>query len=158
MSTMRNVTRREVMQLVGTTGTAVVAAAAATAADPAAQKLKTNSEPPVDSRARPDSYGPRELFAVVDMEGNLRRGLHAVSSRRLDVGVYEVIFNRDVRRGVYLATIGGHGYAGSPLAAIAAVMGRATEPRGVTVYTSSLTGDQLDSGFHLLVVCPEGHA
>jgi hypothetical protein len=98
------------------------------------------------------------MFAVVDAEGNLRRGLHVVSTRALEVGVYEVIFRRDVRRGVYLATPGGHGYEGVPLAAAASVMGRASEPGGVLVYTTDLTGAPLATGFHLLVVCPEGYA
>jgi hypothetical protein len=158
MCTMKNFTRREAIQVAGATGSALLAASAVGAAQAQAKRAKINAEPPVHSRATPDSNGARELFAVVDMEGNLRRGLHVTGSKRLDVGVYEVVFNRDVRRGVYLATIGGHGYAGSPLAAIASVMGRATDPRGVLVFTSSLTGDQLDSGFHLLVICPEGYA
>jgi hypothetical protein len=38
------------------------------------------------------------------------------------------------------------------------VIGRATDPRGVLVYMSSLEGDPLACGFHLLVVCPEGFA
>src|SRR5581483_80207 len=102
--------------------------------------------------------GPRELFAVVDWDGNLKRGMHVVSSMRLDLGLYEVIFSRDVRRGVYLVTPGGDGYMGVPLPAAASVSGRATDPRGVLIYMSTLEGDPLASGFHLLVVCPEGFA
>src|SRR5262249_12908054 len=155
---MQNVTRRRAMQLIGTTGAAVLVASPVEAAGPAEKKQKPNSEPSVPSKAQPDSHGPREMFAVVDSEGNLKRGLHAVSSKRLDIGVYEVIFSRDVRRGVYLATPGGHGYAGVPLPGAASVMGRASDPRGVLVYTSDMEGDPLSTGFHLLVVCPEGYA
>jgi len=35
---------------------------------------------------------------------------------------------------------------------------RATEPNGVFVYIVDLTGNPLATGFHLLVVCPEGYA
>ena len=74
------------------------------------------------------------------------------------VAFTRVIFKRDVRRGVYLATAGGHGYAGIPLSAVASVIGRTTNPRAVLVYMSDLQGDPLACGFHLLVVCPEGFA
>jgi len=146
------------VRLVAATGAAALAASAGAAAEPAQAKKKHNSEAPAASRAKPDSYGPRELFAVVDAEGNLKRGLHAVSSRSLGLGVYEVVFARDVRRGVYLATPGGHGYEGLPPAAAASVMGRATDPSGVFVYIVDLTGAPLATGFHLLVFCPEGYA
>jgi hypothetical protein len=146
------------MWLAATAGAGAVTAAAAGAAEGSAARQKPNTEAPVPSAAKPDSHGPREMFAVVDLDGDLKRGLHAVSSRRLDVGVYEVIFARDVRRGVYLATPGGPGYAGIPLTAAASVLGRATDPRGVLVYTVDLTGAPLATGFHLLVVCPEGYA
>jgi hypothetical protein len=98
------------------------------------------------------------LFAVVDWEGKLRRGLHAVSAKRLGLGYYEVVFDRDVRRGAYVATTGGYGYEGVPPSAIANVMGRASNPRAVFVYVSDLTGSPLAAGFHLVVICPEGFA
>jgi hypothetical protein len=155
---MESVSRREAMRLAATAGTAALAGSAALAADPPPKKAKANHEAPVESTAGPESYGARELFAVVDWEGKLKRGLHAVSSKRLGIGYYEVIFDRDVRHGAYLATTGGHGYEGVPLAAIANVMSRANDPRGVFVFVSDLTGAPLAAGFHLLVVCPEGFA
>jgi hypothetical protein len=155
---MKRLNRREALGVVASTGVAALAGAAAAADPPAGKKPKLNPGPAAPGTTKPDSYGPRELFAVVDSEGNLKRGLHAVSSRVLDIGVYEVRFARDVRRGVYLATAGGHGYEGIPLAASVAVMGLAPDPRGVLVYTTDLTGAPLATGFHLLVVCPEGYA
>jgi hypothetical protein len=155
---MKSVSRRQAIRLVGATGAAALAASTAGAAEPPEQKPKANNEPAVPSKARAESKGPRELFAVVDSEGNIRRGLHAVSCKRLELGVYEVIFSRDVRRGVYVATPGGPGYEGIPLSATLAVQGRATDPRGVLVYTTNQQGDPLATGFHLLVVCPEGFA
>jgi len=155
---MSSVSRRDAMRLMAAGGAGALTASAVGAAEPAQEKKTHNTEAPVASRAKPDTYGPREMFAVVDAEGNLKRGLHAVSTKRLGLGVYEVVFARDVRRGVYLATPGGHGYEGLPMAATASVMGRATEPNGVLVYTIDLTGAPTGTGFHLLVVCPEGFA
>jgi MscS family membrane protein len=53
---------------------------------------------------------------------------------------------------------GGGGNAGIPVAAIANVMGRASNPRGVFVFISTLTGLPLAAPFHLVVICPEGFA
>jgi hypothetical protein len=165
---MNKVSRRDVMRLATTGGALALAGAAAQAADPLDKQQKSkpelvnrpkaNMEPVKESTSTAEHYGPRELFAVVDFEGNLKRGMHAVSSQRLDFGVYEVIFNRDVRRGVYVVSPGGHGYTGIPLPAVASAIGRATDPRGVLVYMCGLHGDPLACGFHLLVVCPEGFA
>jgi hypothetical protein len=153
---MNKVNRRKALKLAGLSGAALMAATRPAHAQ--TQQSKTNTEPIVPSKSSKESTGPRELFAVVDRHGKLTRGLHADSSRRLDVGVYEVIFSRDVRRGAYLATTGGVDFAGIPLAASASVNGRATNPRGVLVYTTNLSSDPIDCGFHLLVVCPEGFA
>jgi hypothetical protein len=155
---MKNVNRRDAMKLAATAGAVALGGPTAGAADRPSNRSKHNAELPIESTATSESRGARELFAVVDSDGNLKRGMHAVSSLRLDLGLYEVIFNRDVRRGVYLVTPGGHGYTGIPLAAAASVIGRATNPRGVLVYISSLEGDPLACGFHLLAVCPEGFA
>jgi hypothetical protein len=175
---MNNMSRRDVVKLVAATGAGALAGSAIEAADPPAknhkgkpelvQKPKSNAnlvkapkgnaEPVRESTATAERYGPRELFAVVGADGTLKRGMHVVSSLRLDLGLYEVIFNRDVRRGVYLVTPGGYGYSGIPLPAAASVTGRATDPRGVLVYITGLEGDPLACGFHLLVVCPEGFA
>jgi hypothetical protein len=143
--------------LLAAAGAATLLPSASAAAGQEKKGSGVNREKPVPSKAAPDSHGARQLFAVVDQYGKLRRGLHAVSARRLDVGVYEVIFNRDVRRGAYLATVGGHYYEGMPAAGMASVVGRATEPRAVVVCVFSASG-AFDSGFHLLVVCPEGYA
>ena len=155
---MNNMNRRDMVKLAAAAGAAALAGPATQAADPPPRYAKHNTEVPVESTATLERRGPRELFAVVDSDGNLKRGMHVASAVRLDLGLYEVIFNRDVRRGVYVVTPGGHGYTGIPLAAVASVIGRATNPRGVLVYVSGLQGDPLACGFHLLVVCPDGFA
>jgi hypothetical protein len=155
---MSSVTRREAMKRVAAAGAVGLGAGAAAGDEAPGKKPKANHEEPVHSKALPDTHGPRELFAVVDMNGRLQRGLHAVAARQLDVGTYEVIFSRDVRKGAYSATVGGHGYDGLPRAGVISVMGRASDPKGVLVFTSDVTGAPSNMGFHLLVLCPDGYA
>jgi hypothetical protein len=156
---MKPLTRRDVL-----TGAAVVGAASlgvSTAAGKAQTKKQgpqPNAGPPVASKAGPDDHGPREMFAVVDARGKLRRSMHVASVAYLGTGLYEVIFRRDVRCGVYLATIGGHGWEGLPAVGYVSVEGRSTNPRGVVVSTFNSERISGDMGFHLLVVCPDGYA
>jgi hypothetical protein len=155
---MTPITRRQALKLATAAGTVTALGATGTAANAQAQKGKANQEPPVHSSATADNHGPRELFAVVDTDGSLKRGLHAVGAKRLDIGTYEVIFNRDIRRGCYLATIGGASYGGLPPVGQIGVMGRANNPKAVLVTTTNSSGDPIDTGFHLLVISPEGYA
>jgi hypothetical protein len=55
---MQYVTRRRAMQLIGTTGAAVLVTFPVGAAGPAEKKQKPNCEPSVPSKAQPDSHGP----------------------------------------------------------------------------------------------------
>jgi hypothetical protein len=155
---MQPISRRRALGLSAAAGaTALGTTTGLTAAEPQ-QSPKANHEPPVPSKARPESVGPRELFAVVAEDGTLRRQLHAESARHLAPGTYEVIFKRDVRRGVYVATLGGADFQGLPPVGQLGVMGRANNPRGVLVTVGNASGNPMDAGFHLLVVCPEGYA
>jgi hypothetical protein len=153
-----HMTRREAIKTVAAGGALTATATAAQAIQPPAKRGQHNQEPVVESQAAAEHCGPRELFAVVDEAGNLKRGLHAASARSLGLGIYQVTFKRDVRRGAYFVTPGGHGYSGVPVAAVASVVGRATDPRAVLVYIADMEGDPIAAGFHLLVVCPEGFA
>jgi hypothetical protein len=160
---MKSLHRRDVLRTVATTGAVILAGSAVSAQPPDkkradARKSKLNPGPAAPACTKPESCGPRELFAVVDHQGTLRRGQHVVSSALIEIGVYQVIFARDVRRGVYIASAGGHGFEGIPIPASAAVIGLASNPQGVLVYMTNSSGDPIDTGFHLLVVCPEGYA
>jgi hypothetical protein len=158
---MKPTTRRDVLKRAAIAGAATLGAAAAGNAQDAPRKnpsVQHNKEPAVHSKAVAEDHGPKQLFAVVDATGQLRRGMHVASVQHLADGVYEVIFRRDVRRGVYVATLGGHGYQGMPPLGFVGVMGRANNPRAVLVSTTSYAGTNVDLGFHLLVTCPEGYA
>jgi hypothetical protein len=95
------------------------------------------------------------MFAVVDARGKLRRGMQVDRVFRLQAGLYEVIFAGDVQRGVYLATVSGPADAGLPPTGYVSVQGRVAAPRTVLVSTANSQGENVDMGFHLLVVCPD---
>ncbi|MBM7804450.1 hypothetical protein JOD57_000287 [Geodermatophilus bullaregiensis] len=90
------------------------------------------------------------FFAVVEANGSLTRGFHAVSSQRLFAGGYEVVFSHDVTGSAYVATTGftapfvppGGGIALAPRAGI---------PNGVFVTTRDDAGNFADRAFYLAV-------
>ena len=125
---MPPMTRRELVKKAAAVGAVTLSASAGALAGQAPKGVKANQETATESSATAESCGARELFAVVDETGKLVRSLHAASAKMIDPGCYEVIFDRDVRRGAYVATTGGHGYTGVPVAAIANVMGRSNNP------------------------------
>jgi hypothetical protein len=156
---MKPLTRREILTGAAATGAVALGVSAATAEPPSRKPgPQSNCGPAVSSKACAEDHGPRELFAVVNSRGVLQRGMHVASVNYLSLRLYEVIFRRDVRRGVYMATIGGHEQEGLPPVGYACVQGRSTNPRGVLVSTFNTQGESVDLGFHLLVVCPEGYA
>jgi hypothetical protein len=63
-----------------------------------------------------------------------------------------VIFNRDVRNCVFLATIGDAGAAAPPQGEIA-TSALATNVNGVSVRTENSNGAAADRPFHLIVPC-----
>ena len=110
--------------------------------------------------AKCENPGPTHLFAVVDRDGKLRRGLYAVSSQKVDLpnGCYEVIFNRDVTHAAYVATIGSPEFSGIEQTGEITVVGRVGNPNGVFLTTTDSNGNFADRGFHLVVISYEGFA
>jgi hypothetical protein len=110
--------------------------------------------------AKCENPGPTHLFAVVDRNGTLRRGLYAVSSQKADIpnGGYEVIFNRDITHAAYIATIGSPEFSGIEQTGEITVVGRVGNPHGVFLTTTDSSGNFADRGFHLVVISYEGFA
>ncbi|MFC0005648.1 hypothetical protein [Micromonospora siamensis] len=94
----------------------------------------------------------RVLFAVVDADGTLVRGLGAASSARLATGMYQVTFDQDVTRAGYLGTLGRVGNLGVSRVGDIAVAGRTGIPNGVFVETFADDGNRADRAFHLAVL------
>ena len=91
--------------------------------------------------------------AVVGPLGQFVRGRGVTSVARVaNPGLYQVLFNRDVRGCVYNATIGDVG-AGGPPGGQVTVGALASNANGVTVRTTNSNGDTANRPFHLLVSC-----
>jgi len=92
-------------------------------------------------------------WAVVASDGSLARGGHATSSTRLATGAYEVIFDGNVSKCAYTASLGttSTGSVGDP--GQVTVAGRAGNVNGVFVEIVNRSGTPVDSSFHLSVNC-----
>ncbi|MFC3504718.1 hypothetical protein ACFOOK_27640 [Micromonospora krabiensis] len=94
----------------------------------------------------------RVLFAVVNANGTLIRGLGVATANRLSTGMYQVIFDQDVSAAGYVGTVGLAGSAGvAPIGDIS-VAGRTGIPNGVFVETFASDGTAADRPFHLAVL------
>ena len=75
-----------------------------------------------------------------------------MSSSRIAIGAYQVIFNRDVTACEYGATQGNPG-AGNPPRGFIIVAARAGNANGVFVETHDTADALADRNFHLSVLC-----
>jgi hypothetical protein len=155
---MDDMTRRRALKLAASTGVAAVGAAVASG--PAAQAQEAlRAQPPgpnngisVDDAPGPDIPSGQYGYAVVNSDGTLARGHHAVKSDRLATGQYEVIFDSNVRGGAYIATIGLSGSTQFSPPGQITVAGRFHNVNGVFITTSDAGGKPKDMGFHLGVL------
>ncbi|MET7965519.1 hypothetical protein [Micromonospora sp. NPDC005305] len=92
----------------------------------------------------------RVLFAVVDANGALVRGLGATSATRLAAGMYQVGFDQDVAGAAYIGTVGPAAGGLAPQGAIT-VAPRTGIPNAVFVETYAASG-HTDRPFHLAVL------
>ena len=90
--------------------------------------------------------------AVVTAAGLLARGRGVSSATRTAAGRYQVIFDRDVRGCVYVATIGDAGGA-APAAGLVETSALGSNVSGVSLRTQNSNGTPSDRPFHLLVSC-----
>jgi hypothetical protein len=90
-------------------------------------------------------------WAVVRANGTLSRGRNVTRVNRLGNGVYEVIFNRNVRFGMYQGTLADDADGIAPAGEIG-LASRAGNVRGVFVVTFNSNGAIADKPFHLLVL------
>jgi hypothetical protein len=152
---MDELTRRRALKLAASTGVAAVGAAVAGGPEAQAQQAQRpgpNDGIPVDAGPAPDIPSGQYGFAVVNADGTLARGHHAVSSAHLGTGEYQVIFDSNVRGGAYLATIGLSGSVGASAPGQITVVGRFNNVDGVYITTSNASGVLTDMSFHLGVL------
>jgi hypothetical protein len=91
-------------------------------------------------------------FAVVNSNGALVRGFEVISSTRLGVGWYQVVFNHDLRGSAFVGTLGLTGNLGISSSGEIAVVGRTGLNNGVFVQTWNSSGARADRSFHLAVL------
>jgi hypothetical protein len=90
--------------------------------------------------------------AVISNVGATVRSRGATSSAQTGTGDYLVIFDRDVRGCVYVATLGDESAAGPGNGQIS-VTSAATNVNGVRVRTRDSAGELANRSFHLIVSC-----
>ena len=93
----------------------------------------------------------RHHWAVVNANGKLARDRNAIRANKLGTGVYEVIFTRDVRNGVYVATVG-TGEISAALPGQISVSPRSGDAHGVFIRTTDSSGVRADMAFHIIVL------
>lgn len=92
-------------------------------------------------------------WAVVSANGSLVRDFGANAAARIGLGFYRVIFDKNVTRCAYTATVGLPGSIGIPPPGEISVVGLNGVPNGVLVATYTSTGANADRPFHLAVHC-----
>jgi hypothetical protein len=94
----------------------------------------------------------KPLWAVVTDTGTLTRQNGATGANRLGGGDYEVVFDRDVTKCAFAATLGQADATDPPAGEIGASL-RAGNANAVRVVTRASDGTQADRPFHLTVTC-----
>jgi hypothetical protein len=90
--------------------------------------------------------------AVISNVGAAVRARGVASSAQTGTGQYQVVFDRDVRGCVYLATLGDESASGPGTGQIA-VTSAANNVNGVRVVTRNSDGTLADRSFHLMASC-----
>jgi hypothetical protein len=117
--------------------------------------IKESSLGTVPSAAFAGSAGGVDMWAVVNSDGVLVRGKGQGGgdpASRIGGGVYDAVFNRDVRGCSYQATLGGVATGGPPRGQVS-VTSHPTNVNGVRVRTEDDAGTPADKSFHLAVFC-----
>ena len=97
----------------------------------------------------------KSLWAVVDADGTLARGVGAVAvTHTAGSGSYVVQFNQNVRACSYNSTIGLSGFSGTSARGFTTVVGAAADVNSVFVTTNDTAAATAERGFHLQVECP----
>jgi hypothetical protein len=96
-----------------------------------------------------------DAWAAINEDGTLALGSGVVSTARLGEGVYEVIFDRNVRSCVYVATLGrDRQNFGYPVGEISTAP-RGNNNNGVYIRTWYSSGEKYDRSFHIYVGCAQ---
>ncbi|MDJ0796793.1 MAG: hypothetical protein QNJ51_08130 [Calothrix sp. MO_167.B12] len=140
--------------ILASTFAAVIAINAASSFAQSVQK-QPRSNTPVPKTTLSTPVSADERFAMILKNGAIAHGTQnggVVSAKRLAVGQYEVIFNRNVAPCAFNATLGNVN-AGVANPGFITVADRFGNQNGVFVDTRDMKGVRVDSSFHLSVHC-----
>lgn len=159
---MREVHRRVLLALCA--GMLAVAGLLAVAAGPVAASGEHGGQPALsreDARRaasaldQPRAKAFRQtVSAVVNNDGSLAaaQSFGAVSATRLGTGTYQVLFNQNITRGTYTASIGLAGNVGASAPGEITVVGRVGTANGLFIQTHDSAGALTDRGFHVVAM------
>ena len=107
---------------------------------------------PAAARPQEVRTADTDRWAVVSAPGTLVRDQGAASVKHISTSWYHVVFDNSVSDCVSVATPGNPGGGLPPKGQVTAGFGNLE----ITVHTDDSTGNKVDFGFHLLVLCPSG--
>jgi hypothetical protein len=93
------------------------------------------------------------VFAVIRADATKQRARGFQSSTKLGTGVYEVRFDRSIKKCAWTGTVGNGGFSGSTGAAMITITGRAGTSDGLFVTTFNGAGAPADLPFLTTVTC-----
>ncbi len=93
------------------------------------------------------------VTAVIKADGTEHRGRGLDSSNKIGVGVYEVFFDRKIKKCAWTGTVGLGGFSGSTGPAMITITGRAGSKNGLFVTTFDGAANPADLPFHVSVIC-----
>lgn len=95
----------------------------------------------------------RPIFAVVNSNGTLARGVATSSTLRQGAGNYRVTFTRDISTCAFNGTLGGAGGGFPPIGTIGITFSDTATPDDIYVETRNSAGTLTDASFHVSVSC-----
>lgn len=114
-------------------------------------------KPPVVNADRIDgldsSAFSRPIFAVVNANGTLARGVATSSTVQQSTGTYRVTFTRDVSTCAFTGTLGNAGGGFPPVGQIGIAFSDTASPNDIYVETRNSAGTLADAGFHVHASC-----
>ncbi|MBW4621280.1 MAG: hypothetical protein KME17_18215 [Cyanosarcina radialis HA8281-LM2] len=125
---------------------------------PAVAAILTAGIQPTLSVPVPLNIGTDQRLVLINIDGTISRSIGGVvSSQSFNsigfTGRYEVIFNRDVTKCIYLGNVGTPGASGAGEGTVS-FTSRALNPNGIFVERRDVAGKFVNGSFFVGVFCP----
>jgi hypothetical protein len=100
----------------------------------------------------PDAFA-RRMWAVVDVDGTLVRGVNVATTHRQHTGSYRIEFTEPITGCAWIATAGPPGNGTYPPAVFITVIGSGLSDSRLFVNPRDATGTLVDAAFHVAILC-----